>query len=79
MTISLKALDRLHKSALDWQVFADENEMIVFEDRIVSDWPAISRALRAAKAVSGGEFYSEDDFGVPEWNELVSAMEAFDD
>ena len=69
MSISIKELDRLHKSALDWQVFAEAASR---------NWPAISRALKAGKAVD-----ATDDVDGGDWlsalDELSAAMEAFDD
>jgi len=46
MTISLKELDRLHACRIS------PLERLNFDEAMDGNWPAISRALRAAKAVA---------------------------
>jgi len=67
MTISLKELDRLRR--------LQKHEFAVIVD---NNWPAISRALRAAKAVSNDAEVVGDDW-LAKLDELDAEMEAFDD
>lgn len=66
--ISIKNLDRLHAAALDWQGFALAAHPA---------WPAISRALKAAKLLIDSDRGTGDD-GQTHWDELAAAMEVIE-
>ena len=70
--ISIKELDRLRSFP------PDSEERFAFLVAVWMDWPAISRALRAGKAVDATEDVDGGDW-LSALDELGDAMEAFDD
>ena len=68
LKINLKELGRLHAHPIDWKHFSES---------VYLNWPAISRALRAAKVVSEEGTTGDDWLAI--LDELDAAMEVIDD